>query len=208
MLLKDRERYYKNTLIDYSNINSLRNKIIDMRIILQDLQLNYFVLSETKLDKSFPTSQFHLKRYKIRSRKDRNKYGGGLLQYVKKSLLCHRLIEYELQSVECICSELIIARQKWICFSIYRPPEYSNLSTFFIEIANTLSKALLKYQNIILMGGIDIDSKCKDIGTDKLEELCDAFNLKNLVKSETCFTKDNKSLIDLILTNKPFKELK
>ena len=58
------------------------------------------------------------------------------------------------------------------------------------------------------MGDIDIDSKCKDIGTDKPEELCDAFNLKNLVISETCFTKDTKSLIDLILTNKPFKELK
>ena len=27
--------------------------------------------------------------------------------------------------------------------------------------------------------------------------------MKNLVKSETCFTKDHKSLIDLILTNKP-----
>ena len=58
------------------------------------------------------------------------------------------------------------------------------------------------------MGDVDIDSKCKDIGTDKLEELCDAFNLKNLVISETCFTKDTKSLIDLILTNKPSKELK
>ena len=58
------------------------------------------------------------------------------------------------------------------------------------------------------MGDIDIDSKCKDIGTDKLEELCDAFNLKNLVISETCFTKNTKSLIDLILTKKPFKELK
>ena len=53
------------------------------------------------------------------------------------------------------------------------------------------------------MGDFNIDTKCKNIGTDKLEEFCDAFNLKNLVKSETCFTKDNKSLIDLILTNKP-----
>ena len=50
-----------------------------MRIILQDLELNYFVLSETKLNKSFPTSQFHLSRYEIRAWKDQNKYGGGLL---------------------------------------------------------------------------------------------------------------------------------
>ena len=86
-----------------------------MRIILQNLQLNYFVLSETKLDKSFLTSQFHLSGYEIRSRKDQNKYGGGLLDYVKKGLLCHRyelIIEYELQFIECICTELIIATQK------------------------------------------------------------------------------------------------
>ena len=42
------------------------------------------------------------------------------------------------------------------------------------------------------MEDFNIDTKCKGIRTDKLEELCDAFNLKNLVKSETCFTKDNK----------------
>ena len=47
--------------------------------------------------------------------------------------------------------------------------------------------------------------KCKDVGTDKLEEVCDTFNLKNWVKSKTCFTKEHKSLIDLILTNKLFQ---
>ena len=55
-----------------------------MRIILQGLQLNYFVLSEIKLDKRFPTRQFRLSRYQTRARKDRNKYGGELLSYVKK----------------------------------------------------------------------------------------------------------------------------
>ena len=29
------------------------------------------------------------------------------------------------------------------------------------------------------------------------------FNLTNLIKTETCFTKSHKSLIDLFLTNKP-----
>ena len=101
-----------------------------MRIVQQDLQLNYFVLSEANLNKSFPTSQFYLSGYDIRARKDRNKYGGGPLEYVKKCFICRRLIEYELQSIECICSELIIVKQKSICFSIYRPPEYSNLTVF------------------------------------------------------------------------------
>ena len=84
ILLKDRERHCKNPLIGYLKINTLRNKIIDMRIILQGLQLNCFVLSEIKLDKRFPTRQFRLSRYQIRARKDQNKYGRELLGYVRK----------------------------------------------------------------------------------------------------------------------------
>ena len=37
----------------------------------------------------------------------------------------------------------------------------------------------------------------------KLEEFSDNFNLTNLVKSNTCFNKNNKSTIYLLLTNKP-----
>ena len=115
-----------------------------MCIILQDLQLNYFVLNKTKLDKSFPTSQFYLLGYEV---KDRNKYGGGLLEYVKKGLLCHWLIEYEPQCIECVCSKLIMAKQRWICFNIYRPPEYYKLTTFFDEITTNFRKALIKSKN-------------------------------------------------------------
>ena len=45
--------------------------------------------------------------------------------------------------------------------------------------------------------------KSKSLGYDKLNEFCDLFNLTNLIKSETCFTKNHKSLIDLFLTNTP-----
>ena len=39
-------------------------------------------------------------------------------------------------------------------------------------------------------------------GFDKLE-LCDTFNLTNLIKSETCYTNNHKSTTDLFFTNKP-----
>ena len=45
---------------------------------------HYFVLSKTKLDKSFPKAQFRIPGYAIRARKGRNKYGGGLIEYAKK----------------------------------------------------------------------------------------------------------------------------
>ena len=36
-----------------------------------------------------------------------------------------------------------------------------------------------------------------------MENFCNLFNLTNLVHSETCFKKNSKSIIDLILTNNP-----
>ena len=48
-----RLKYPQNFFIGYLNINSLRNKIIDLREIISYLQLDYFVLSETKINDSY-----------------------------------------------------------------------------------------------------------------------------------------------------------
>ena len=46
---------------------------------------------------------------------------------------------------------------------------------------------------------INIDIKKENsIAYDKLEELCDTVNLTNLVKPETCFMNNHKSIVDLI----------
>ena len=46
-LMNARMKYSKNPLLGYLNINSLRYKIIDLREIVEKLQLDYFVMSET-----------------------------------------------------------------------------------------------------------------------------------------------------------------
>ena len=53
------------------------------------------------------------------------------------------------------------------------------------------------------MGDFNTDTKISNPDKDKLENFCDLFNLANLVHLETCFIKNSKSIIDLILTNKP-----
>ena len=61
----------------YLNINSLRYKVVDLRRMLSKFLPHYFVLAETKLDESFPNSQFVIHQYEIRTRQERNKNGGG-----------------------------------------------------------------------------------------------------------------------------------
>ena len=75
MLKKGRLNYPPNHLTGYLNINSIRNKISDIREISGKLQLDYFVLSETKIDESFPSAQFNIHDYEIRNRSDNIKMG-------------------------------------------------------------------------------------------------------------------------------------
>ena len=102
-----------------------------------------------------------------------------------------------------VCSELTIAKKRWLCLGIYRRPTRENLASFYEELTDSLSKRSEFYENLIILGDFNIDVKVAVRELDKLEEFCDLFNLTNLMKNETCFTRDHKSTIDLILTNKP-----
>ena len=75
-LQEDRLKHRKNPLIGYLNINSLRNKINDLRLIMKTLSLDYLILSKNEIDESFPTSQFNIEGYEIRARRDRDKFSG------------------------------------------------------------------------------------------------------------------------------------
>ena len=105
------------------------------------LSHDYLVLSETKLDDSLPSAQFSIRDYEIRARGDRHENGGGLIELVKKGLMCKRLKNLETSASECISSEITISKRKWLCFSIYRPPSNGNLEIFFEELTDSLSKA-------------------------------------------------------------------
>ena len=78
-------------MISYLNINSLQNKIIDLREFLKHISLDYFVLSETKLDNSFPCAQFQISDYEIRAWRDRNKCEGGLFEFFKRELTSKKI---------------------------------------------------------------------------------------------------------------------
>ena len=196
-------KYNKNPMIGYLNINSLRNKLTDLKVILKYLSLNYFILSEKKLDEIFPNSPFTLDCYEIRARRDRNKFGGGLLEYLRNGLICKRTAKSEPKSNECICSEITFSKKKWVIFGIYRPPYVENLTNFFEEMTTSPTKVTSNYENNIVMGDFNIDIRCKGVGLNNLSTFCDLFHLTNIEKSDTCFTKTHTSLIDLILTNKP-----
>ena len=78
-----KKKYFKNPLMGHLNINSLRNKII-VREIVKHLELDYFVISETKIDENFPSQQFVMDNFEIRARKDRDSHGKRFAKICKK----------------------------------------------------------------------------------------------------------------------------
>ena len=60
------------------------------------------------------------------------------------------------------------------------------------------------YDNIIVKGDINVNTIDKtSTGFHHYEEVIDTFGLKNLIKTNTCFTKTSSTSLDVILTNRP-----
>ena len=58
---------------------------------MKTLSLDYLILRETKIDQSFLTGQFNVECYKIKGKRDRYKFGKGLIEFVRAGLIYKRL---------------------------------------------------------------------------------------------------------------------
>ena len=84
--LNDQQNLGSN-LLNLINVNSIRNKFdLLMNIIKNDIDI--LMISETKIDSSFPISQFTMTGYSIPFRIDRTSHGGGILLFVRKEIPC------------------------------------------------------------------------------------------------------------------------
>ena len=186
------------------NINSLSEKIISLRNVISKSKLEVLCIDETKLDLSFPDTQFKTEGYQFPLfRKDRNSDGGGKIVYVREGLVTKQLPLFESPAIESICIELTISKSKWCILFAYRPPNF-NKKEFFNEISNSLSNIITNYDNVVLAGDLNINLLDPSADTENhLSDLIDIFDLKNIVKEPTYFKSEKGSLIDIILTNKP-----
>ena len=76
-------------------------------------------LSETKLDDTFPNGQFKIEGYEKPIRLDRDRYGGGILFFIRDDLPCIEL--KSLNNIEGIFIELRIRNSKWLIMGGYNP---------------------------------------------------------------------------------------
>ena len=98
------------------NINSLRNKLVLPSTMIKDF-VDVLLLSETKIDSSFHTAQFHVDGYTIH-RRDRDE-NDGLLLYVREDV-SSALLKTD-SKIEAFYLELIIRKKKWLLCCSYNP---------------------------------------------------------------------------------------
>ena len=154
------------------------------------------MISETKLDSSFPNGQFQIHGYSEPYRLDRNGNGGGILVFIREDIPT-KLIDSQMK-IEGFFIELNLRRKKWLLCCSYNP-KYSQISHHLKEIGKDLDVLTSKYDNIILMG--DFNAEPADT---VVSDFCEIYNLKNIIREKTCFKNpNNPSCIDLIITNRP-----
>ena len=158
-------------------------------------KIDIFLISETKIDSSFPVAQFYCDGYSIPHRKDRVLGAGGLLMYVNEDIPSRLLNEHSAPNdLELICIEINLKKQKWLIVGIYRPPNMRE-SYFLDHLSRITDFYSRKYDRIIIMGDFNLEP------TDEpIKAFSNCFNLKNLVNEKTCY-KGPPKCYDLILTN-------
>ena len=83
VLRKLRVSYPNNVIIGHLNINSFRNKFEMLQFLVADY-IDILMISESKLDITFPSSKFQVCGFRIPHRLDRTDREGGIIIVCKR----------------------------------------------------------------------------------------------------------------------------
>ena len=122
--------------------------------------------------------------------------GGGVVVYVRDSFFCKRRSDLELQGLEAVWVEIRVKSRNILIGGFYRPP---NSNTGYFELINeSIDRAYnTNIVDIIILGDFNFNMSVNN--KNKMTELLQEFNLKQLITEPTHFTENSSSLIDLIL---------
>ena len=138
-------------LIGNLYINSIPNKFDQLKFLDRG-NVDIFVITETKLDSTFPTSQFLIEGYSEPYRFDRNRNGGGVLIYVREDIPSKPLTDHKLtHDIEGTFVELNLRKNKWLLFGSYHPLSQSD-EYLLNHVKNGLDSYRKVYDKYMLIG--------------------------------------------------------
>ena len=72
------------------------------------------MISETKLDETFPEDHFLMDRFTLSYRMDRNINGGGIALYVREDILSRQILFKNDNNTEHFFVEINLRKKKWL----------------------------------------------------------------------------------------------
>ena len=106
-------------------MNSIRNKF-DMLFSMVKDNIDILMVSETKLDSSFPQAQFRIEGYVPQFRYDRNSHGGDILLFIREDIATKIISITPLKDFEGIFVELNFRKKKVLLCCSYNPHKNLN----------------------------------------------------------------------------------
>ena len=138
-------------IIGNLNINLISNKFDRLKLFVQG-KINIIIVTKTKLNSNFPTSQFMIDGYSKSYRFDRNRNGVGILNYAREDIPSKSLAGHKLpQDIEGIFVELDLRKKKWLLFGSYNPPSQSD-EYFFHQVKKGFDMYSTFYERHMLIG--------------------------------------------------------
>ena len=155
-----------------------------------------FLISESKLDSSFPNSQFKIYGYEI-FRRDQSRYDWGLLLYVNEEIPCNFWNQQtSSSSMEIIAMPFFQTKRKWLLLGIYKPPKQDNSE--FLETMNVLWKGYTEtYENIITLRDFNMT-----VENPKLRGFMQLHDMSYVINELTFFQSHDRTCTDNILRNR------
>ena len=182
-------------ILAHLNINSIRNKFDCLSEQVKG-NIDILLISETKIDGSFPVGQFIIDGFSPPYRLDRNGHGGGLMLFVRKDIPSNLLVIYK-KPIESFFIEMNLRHNKWLINCSYNPHK-NNIATHIDRLSESFDTFSSDYEKFIILGDFKVE-----INENHMKS-CENYDLTNLIKKPICYKNPtNPTCIDLILTNAP-----
>ena len=147
-------KYPKQPSIAYLNINSIRNKFEELKIIVKK-NIDILIIADTKIDESFPTNQFKMDGYRTPYRYRTNENVGGLLIYINENIPSKELTGFKIPNdIQMLPIEINLRKQKWLMLPYYRRP-ITDPGYFLKTLGSTIEHYSPKRDNIIAIGDLN-----------------------------------------------------
>ena len=143
--------------------------------------VDVLMISETKIDDSFPISQ--------------NSSGGGIMLYIREDIPSN-LLKIESLPIEGFYVELKLRSKNWLINCSYNPNRNA-IGNHLEALSDFLDFHSSSYNNIIILGDFNVG-----VEEPHMKMFCKNYSLQNLLKQLTCCKNPSRpTCTDLVLPN-------